>query len=131
MGQRVSSVLGMDSSIVREGQGGAGYGHWYGHLGVGGYRGYSGLALREKAVGEMVSYCITSRHHLPLLGLLAVFSRRYRFWACRKIGLGSEFFYPLNAKNMVTLILDGYNVIHGVPELQRRMNQNLEVARAC
>ena len=32
---------------------------------------------------------------------------------------------------MITLVLDGYNVIHGVPELQRRLDQSLEAARAA
>jgi predicted RNA-binding protein with PIN domain len=30
---------------------------------------------------------------------------------------------------MVTLVLDGYNVIHAVPELARRLDQSLEAAR--
>ena len=30
---------------------------------------------------------------------------------------------------MITLILDGYNVIHGVPELERKLDQSLEAAR--
>ena len=29
----------------------------------------------------------------------------------------------------MTIVLDGYNVIHGVPELERRLGQSLEAAR--
>ncbi len=32
---------------------------------------------------------------------------------------------------MITLILDGYNVIHGVVELERRLDRSLEAARAA
>ena len=30
---------------------------------------------------------------------------------------------------MITIVLDGYNVIHGVPELERKLDQSLEAAR--
>ena len=32
---------------------------------------------------------------------------------------------------MITLVLDGYNVIHGVKELERRLDRSLEAARAA
>ena len=32
---------------------------------------------------------------------------------------------------MVTIVLDGYNVIHAVPELERQLDRSLEAARAA